>query len=272
MHTPDNPLAGKRIVITRAPEQSGALLDELKSSGAQVIFLPFVEFRPPEDCGPLDDALSRLSEFDWIVFTSQNDARFFCGRLRELGRDFVSLPSPRPKIAALGTATSDAAASQGLNADLVTRDARSGREFVAQFSQNVRGKKIFLPQSDHADAHVTDSLREAGAQVTSVVAYRTCMPESLDGEKLDLVRRDGADAFVFASPSAFRNFARSVGADRLKSYSEHSVFVTIGPTTARAIRDAGVRVKIEAAKPNSREIVKAMMEYFSKDARAKAHR
>ncbi|HUJ32571.1 MAG TPA: uroporphyrinogen-III synthase [Candidatus Acidoferrum sp.] len=263
MRTADNPLAGKRIVLTRTPEQAGILLHELKGSGAQVIVLPFIEFRAPEDSGPLDAALSRLAEFDWIVFTSQNAVRFFCRRLKELGRDFAGLPAPRPKIAALGAATRDAASREGLSIDLVTGDARSGREFVMEFSRNARGKKVLLPQSDQAEPHVADGLLKGGANVTPVVAYRTCMPESLDGEELNRVRQDGADAFVFASPSAFRNFARTIGTDALKALAEHSAFVAIGPTTAQAIREAGVRVKVEAARPSSREIIAAMLEYFS---------
>jgi len=265
-------LSKKRIVLTRTPEQSEILRDELTERGAQVIVLPFLEFRPPDDYGPLDTALSHLGEFDWLVFTSQNAVRFFSCRLRELGLDLASPPAPRPKIVALGEATSDAAAREGLAADLLTRDARSGREFVAEFSQNARGKKILLPQSDQAAPYVAEGLRKAGGSVTAVVAYRTCMPESLDGEKLDGIRRDGADAFVFASPSAFRNFARKVGAVDLKRFAKHSAFVAIGPTTAQAIREAGVPVEIEAARPSPCEIVNAMIEYFSARERAKAGR
>src|SRR5580700_3787517 len=70
-------LAGKRIVITRAPEQAGELVSALESLGAQVFLLPTVRFAPPESPAELDAALERLTEFDWILFTSQNAVRFF---------------------------------------------------------------------------------------------------------------------------------------------------------------------------------------------------
>jgi uroporphyrinogen III methyltransferase / synthase len=267
--TPEKPLSGKRIVITRAPEQAGILLQELKASGAEVIVLPFVEFRPPEDRGPFDAALSRLSEFDWIVFTSRNAVKFFCERLHELGRDLPSVASSRPKIAAIGAVTGDAAAREGLAPDVVAREARSGGEFVAQFSPKARGRRILLPQSEQSDGHVAEGLRESGALVTSVVAYRTCMPESLDRDELNRVCRDGADAFIFASPSAFRNFARTLGSEELKRFGEHSTVVAIGPTTTQAIRETGVPVKAEAATPSAREIVRAIIDYFSAAERAK---
>jgi uroporphyrinogen-III synthase len=268
MDTTYKTLEGKRIVLTRPPEEAGILLHKLNGSGAQVFLLPFIEFRPPEDFALLDSAVSHLSEFDWIVFTSQNAVRFFCNRLRELGRVPVDLPVP-PRVAVIGAATSSAAAVERLRVDLVTPGARSGREFVAEFSPNAQGKKILLPQSDQAGGQVAEGLRAAGAQVTPVVAYRTCMPESLDGAELARIRRDGADVFVFASPSAFRNFARIVGDADLKRFAAEAAFAAIGPTTAQAIRKAGVPVEIEAVNPNADEIIKAMIEYFSRVHRVK---
>jgi uroporphyrinogen III methyltransferase / synthase len=263
MRIPETPLAGRRIVLTRTPQESGILLHKLKGSGAEVIVLPFIEFRPPENRVALDAAIVGLDGFDWVVFTSQNAVRFFSGRLRELGREFTGMAGGRPKTAAVGRATAQALADQHLPTDMAAIDARSGREFVREFSSNAKGKKILLPQSDQAAPYVADGLREGGASVTCVVAYRTCMPESLDGEALNRVRREGADAFVFASPSAFRNFERTLGPEEVKKLSVGAAFVAIGPTTAEAIREAGAQVKIEAKKPDSQEIVRAMLEYFS---------
>lgn len=264
MKVAERPLAGKRIVITRSPEQSGALTHELKGSGATVILLPFVEFRLPSDTGELDSALARLSQFDWVVFTSPNGVRFFCQRLRELGREPSELPAPLPLVAAIGVATASAATKEGLAVEFASADVRSGSEFAQRFSSAaIHGKKILLPQSDLADGHISEALKESGAAVTEVVAYRTCMPESLHGLELEQVKRDGADVFVFASPSAFRNFAKTVGPEELKRFADRSAFAAIGPTTAEAIRGAGVQVKIEAAKPSSSEIVQAIVEYFA---------
>jgi uroporphyrinogen-III synthase len=97
------------------------------------------------------------------------------------------------------------------------------------------------------------------------------MPESLQGSELERVQRDGADVFVFASPSAFRNFAKTVGPDELQRFADRSAFAAIGPTTAEAIRGAGLPVKIEAAKPSSSEVVQAIVEYFAARPSGAAH-
>ncbi len=268
MSTADTALEGKRVVLTRTPEQSTALAEDLMRRGARVIVLPCVEFRPPEDCAPLDAVLSRLPDFDWIVFTSQVAVQFFSNRLRELGPRLAtaSPESQSPRIAALGNATANAATKEGRHVRFVSAEARSGREFVAAFAREANAKKILLPQSDQAMTMIADGLREAGATVTAVVAYRTCMPESLDAEALNRIRGEGADVFVFASPSAFRNFARIVGDAALKRFAAESVFAAIGPTTAQAIRETGFRAEIQAAKPKSDEIVNAMIEYFSNNS------
>jgi uroporphyrinogen III methyltransferase / synthase len=272
MRMQPTPLKGKRIVLTRTPEQSRILLHKLKDSGAQIILLPCIEFRPPEDFAPLDSALDRLAEFDWLVFTSQNAVRFFSQRLRELGRDTPHLHASRPRVAAIGIATRDTALQEGWKPEFAAADARSSSEFATEFARTANGKKILLPQSVLATPHLAEGLREGGATVTPVVAYRTCVPESLDGERLNRLCREGADAIVFASPSAFRNFAQAAGRDGLERLIRDVAFAAIGPTTAQAIRIAGVPVAMEAAKPNADEIVQAMTQYFSSAHHRKASR
>ena len=89
-------------------------------------------------------------------------------------------------------------------------------------------------------------LRETGTQVTEVVAYRTAVPESLDAGIVDRVQRAEVDAIVFASPSAYHNLSDAIGAKRLAELSSRVDFAAIGPTTARALREAAARVAIEA--------------------------
>src|SRR5580658_5710490 len=87
---PDNSggssLAGRRIVVTRAPEQSQELFDRLRSVGAKTLSLPMVRFLDPVDTSALDQAITALDEFDWLVLTSANAVQFFLARCRKLER------------------------------------------------------------------------------------------------------------------------------------------------------------------------------------------
>jgi uroporphyrinogen-III synthase len=98
------------------------------------------------------------------------------------------------------------------------------------------------------------------------------MPESLDGNALARIRREGADLIFFGSPSAFRNFVRMVNKDTLDWLVENSAFGAIGPTTAQAIRDAGVEVDFESPQPNTKDTIHAMTDYFASRNREKARK
>jgi uroporphyrinogen-III synthase len=256
---PSGPLAGKRIVITRAPEQAVELRRALESLGAEVLLMPTVSFAPPEDLRALDEALSKLSGFDAILFLSKNAVRYIFDRCHELG--IKSWPgSPPPLVAAVGAGTAEAATSQGLRVDYVGKN-QGGEALVRELGNRVAGRKVFLPRSDRGDARLSNALREAGAHVTEVVAYRTAAPAATDSALLDSVRRAEVDAIVFASPSAFVNFSDSMGDDNLAQLSAQVQFAAIGITTARAMREAGVHVAIEASEPSAAGLAGAIAEY-----------
>lgn len=283
-------LRGKCIVITRAPGQGEDLRAELsRVAGADVIELPCVEFREIEETAELDGTIRGLRDYAWVLFTSQNAARFFARRARTLGVDPAKLSMPRPRVAAIGPATAEAAAAEGFSIDFVPA-AGTGRSFagnftdcvrsvagmevknpVVGFSRGVAGMKVLVPRSDLAvrdrgASDWTEVLRDAGAEVTAVAAYRTCMPDSLAGPQLDRMRREKIDCFVFASPSAFENFARSVGAGDLRRFAASSAFAAIGPTTAAAIRRTNGCCAIESADPSAKALVAEMTKYFRAQA------
>lgn len=281
-------LAPRRIVITRAPGQNESLRAELKNAfgaAVHIIELPCVEFREPEDTAALDGAIRAMSDFAWILFTSQNAARYFARRMRALGTSPAQSGNSRPRIAAIGPATAEATSAEGFSVDFVPSPG-TGRSFAGSFKDSVRsvagmevknatagflrgvaGMKILVPRSDLSlrDRGATDwteVLREAGAEVTAVAAYQTCSPKTLGGTQFAEVVRDGADCFVFASPSAFENFARAAGLDNLKRLAKTSVFAAIGPTTAAAIRAVGVACAVESTEPDAKLLAEAIVSYL----------
>ena len=259
---PGEPLAGKRVVVTRAPEQSQELVDALENLGAEVLLMPVVSFAPPEDSTELDAALRNKKDFDWMLFTSQNAVRFVFLRACELSHVQPVQP-PRPKVAAVGWATAQAAKNLDLRVDFVAQ-TQTGESLAAELRDQMVGKRVLLPRSDRVDDRLPDALREAGAQVKEVVAYRTLRPASLDPEILGAVRRAEVAAVVFASPSAYHNLAAFVPAAELAALSERVQFAAIGSTTTRALREAGARVAIEANDSSSAGLADAIAKYYQR--------
>lgn len=259
---PGEPLAGKRIVVTRAPEQAQELVDALENLGAEVLLMPTVSFAPPENSSELDAAMKNKKDFDWILFTSQNAVRFMFLRACELSH-VQPVQALRPKVAAVGWATAQAAKNLDLRVDYVAQ-TQTGEALAAELREQLAGKRVLLPRSDRVDDRLPDALREAGAQVKEVVAYRTLRPAALDPEILGALRKAEVAALVFASPSAYHNLAAFVPAAELNALSERVPFAAIGSTTTRTLREAGARVAIEANDSSSAGLADAIAKYYQR--------
>ncbi|MGB8542463.1 MAG: uroporphyrinogen-III synthase [Candidatus Acidiferrales bacterium] len=249
--------------MTRATEQAHELAHSLEALGAEVVLLPTVSFAAVENSQALDAALQNLAEFDWILFTSQNAVRFFSRRIRELNLQVAGLQEPRPMVAAVGTATASAATQEGFRVDTIPNN-HSGEALAQELWGAIGDRKVLLPRSDRADDRLPKALREAGANVTEIVAYRTAAPDSLDPTVLKSIRDAEVDAIVFASPSAFRFLAECVGGAELAELSTRVQFAAIGPTTARALREEGMRVEIEASQSSAAGLADSIAKYYQR--------
>ena len=268
MATPSQPLVGKRIVVTRAPEQASELIRELERMGAEVLMLPTVAFAPPEDWRELDEQLRQLDGFDALLFLSKNAVRYIFQRCRDLGIKCEALHSRNRLIAAVGPATAHAAAEADFDVDYTAKE-HSGEGLARELRARLQNGRVLLPRSDRADDRLPNLLREAGARVTEVVAYRTSAPKTLDSGILDRFQRAEVDAIVFASPSAYRNLSDMLGAKKLAELSSQVDFATIGPTTARALREGGARVAIEANESSAAGLADAIAKHYQRQISAR---
>ena len=255
------PLAHKRIVLTRALEESSELARALELFGAEVILLPTVAFAPPEDWKKLDEQLRHFDWFDAILFLSKNAVRYIFDRCAQLGIKCEMAGSSNRFIAAVGPATAQALSEKGLRVNYVAKN-QTGESLVRELGESLAGRRVLLPRSDRGDDRVPNALREIGANVTEVIAYRTAAPAPLDPAILARVRGGEVDAVVFASPSAFHNLRDSIGAADLDRISASVQFVAIGPTTSRAIRESGSRVAIEAEETSAAGLAGALAEHY----------
>ncbi|MGD1210750.1 MAG: uroporphyrinogen-III synthase [Candidatus Acidiferrales bacterium] len=259
------PLANRRIVLTRAPEQASELARALESLGAEVILFPTVAFAPPEDWQKLDEQLRHLDWFDAILFLSKNAVRYIFERCAQLGIKCEMIESSNRFIAAVGPATAQALTEKGLRVNYVAKN-HTGESLVGELRESLAGRRVLLPRSDRGDDRVPNALREIGASVIEVVAYRTAAPAALDPAILARVRSGEVDAVVFASPSAFHNLRNSVGAADIAQLSTRIQFVAIGPTTSRAIRESGARVAIEAEETSAAGLAAALAKHYRRGA------
>ncbi len=256
-----SPLAGKRIVITRAAGQSDSLIKALQERGATPVLLPLLSFAPPEDFAPLDAALRHLPQFDWLFLTSQNALGAVAERCKFLGVAFADV-APSLRIAAVGPATAGAAEKLGLRiAHVASR--HQGAALAQELAAEMPGRHVLLPRSDRANADLIDALRNLGARVTDVVAYRTMRPSETENSRLEALACGEAEAILFFSPSAVLHLQELLGANAFRKLSASIVTTAIGPVTAEALREAGARRIISATDTTVAAILESLADYFA---------
>lgn len=237
------PLLGQRIVITRSRAQAQAFCALLEAEGAEVVAFPTIRVVPPADYGPVDQAILRLGEYSWVVFTSQNGVAAFVGRLHALGHDRRALRGIR--VAAIGPGTEAALRTHGLGGALAPAEFRAEALVEAFAREGVRGARVLLPRAEVARSVLPDGLRRLGAIVDVVVVYRTEVEHEQDPDTRRHLLEGAVDAVTFTSPSTVRNFLELLGPDALRVL-RGCLVVCIGPVTAATAGDSGIRVDLVA--------------------------
>ena len=226
-----------RVLVTRPRAQARDLIAALESWGARVVLFPTVEILPPGDPGPLDRAVVRIADYQWLAFTSTNAVAAVFDRLGT-----VSLPGSVLRIAALGPATAAEIRRRVARVDFVPSEYLS--ECLGRELPDVEGRAILVPQGDQAGADLALALTKRGARVETVEAYRTRAPERPDPcELADLAV--GVDAAVFTSGSAVRHLFTVLGNDGAHLALKGAVIACIGPVTAGVARALGLEVHVE---------------------------
>lgn len=253
-------LAGRRIVITRRAEQAGELRRALEARGATVIEFPTIALAPPRNWQPLDAALRRLQEYDWVIFTSANGVERVASRLRKKGKTMSALSSAL--IAAIGPATARALRARGLRVHVVPEEYRAEGLVKALGRVQWRGKRVLLARAAKARQLLPRMLARRGARVDVVAVYRTVIPPASRSRIARVFGRRRPDAITFTSSSTVRNLAALLGRKRARQALQDVAVAAIGPVTSRTARALGLKVATEAERFTVAGLVKEMEKYF----------
>lgn len=251
-------LAGRRIAITRARAQGDALRRPLEALGADVVEIPTIAIRNPESWEPLDGAIQRLEQFDFLILTSVNGVEKLLERLKACGKPLSALG--RLEVGAIGPATAEALAREGVRVDFIPQSYQAEGLVEALQHRSLAGKVILIPRAAVARDLVQRALRARGAQVEVVAAYRTVLPAFTEGTLTRLLAPP-PDLVTFTSSSTATNFARLIEEHGLTPCKVKAA--SIGPITSGTARQLGFEVVLEAAEFTIPGLVSAIRAYFS---------
>jgi uroporphyrinogen-III synthase len=238
------PLAGLRIVVTRAEEQAESLADRLSSLGAHVIRAPAIAIVDPDSWTDADHAIAALGrgDYEWIVFASANAVTRFLGRLA----DAVKSSFGGTNVGAVGTATARALRERGVAIDLVP-ETHTIHGLATAMDRGTG--PVLWPRVQDGPREAVVALERFGWEVHEVAVYRN-IPASKNSPGMARVLAGEFDVITFGSASAVRNVACVVVPDALglsPSDEPRRMVACLGPSTAAQARRLGFRVDVVAS-------------------------
>jgi uroporphyrinogen III methyltransferase / synthase len=256
----DKPLAGKRIVVTRARAQARALAKQIEELGGEVIEFPTIEIQPPENFSAFDAAVAKIESYDWLMFTSVNAIAPFLSRLQHGGKTVKMLE--HLDVGAIGPETAKELAANGISCCLVPQRYQAEGILDEVTPDLMRGKRVLIPRAAEAREVLPDTLRKWGAAVDVVVAYRTAVPV-VDVEPLaKRIRRREVQVITFTSSSTVKNFVRLFNRKNLAEIVNGSAIACIGPVTAYTVEQLGGHAAIVATEFTIPGLVSAIVDHF----------
>ena len=253
-----HPLIGRTLVVTRAASQADGFVAALEALGASVVRLPAIRVEPPADRAALQHAVESASAYEWVIFTSANGVDFFRSAAEDLGVDVKGALAPT-RLCCVGPVTAHAIEALGLTVEVLPETHRAEAIVDALSARTpLYGQRILIPAAAEARRVLGAGLRERGAEVDEVTAYRTVSVEKASRAVLEQIER-GVDLVTFTSPSSVRSFIRLVGGEVIASAA------VIGPVTADAARELGYRVAVEADRYTIPGLVEAILSHFEEN-------
>ncbi len=247
------PLFGQTVMITRPAEQGRELREVFRELGASVVLQPTIEISPPPDWGPVDEVLSRLGEFHWLVFTSSNGVRYFLSRLLEGQGDLRALGSV--KFAAVGPGTAAELRRWHLKADVVPEQSRA--EALADALSQMGGPsptRVLLLRASRGREVLAERLTQAGWQVDQVVVYNSTDVDQPTAEASALIEAGQVDWVTVTSSAIAGGLVRLFG-ERLRS----AQMASISPITSQTLRQFGYEPAVEARHFTMQGVVQAIL-------------
>lgn len=253
------PLFGKRILVTRAEHQANELSRLLLELGAMPIEMPVIKISPPHTWKKLDQAILNLQSYHWIIFTSVNAVEMFFKRLYTLNLDARHFAGIR--IGAIGPATAKTLEEKGLHPNYLPKTFTSQGFMAGLSKRDIAGCRVLLPRADIAGNELSDGLAaKLGAEVHQVIAYKTTTATKGISQGKEMLLKGEIDVVTFTSASTVNSLLAKLG-QKLGAI-KRAKLACIGPNTAAALTEKGLKADIVAKEHTIPGLVAAIEYYF----------
>ena len=257
----DRPLFGKKIIVTRAREQASDLVKLLTDLGAECIECPTIKVVEPDETKALDNAISNIGKYEWLIFTSVNGVKYFFDKLFEKGLDVRALGSL--KAATIGPATSQKLLDYGIKSDVIPETYRAESVVEAFKEIDVKDKNILLPRALEARSVLPEELTKMGAKIDDVASYQTVTVHENKDLLISELEDGNVDMVTFTSSSTVKNFKGMIPDDRFKELTSKLKVASIGPITSDTAKDLDFEITTEAEDFTIPGLTDAILKFYS---------
>ena len=264
------PMFGRRVLVTRAREQTAELAGALRAAGAMPVVRPMIELaaiEQGEGAREIDRALRELDSYTSLVFTSSNAVRFFDQALEERRGFGASALGAEVRVFCIGDATARAALGAGLPVHMIASGRGDAEALLAQLlpALSSGGERVLIPRSQIGRRIIADGLRAAGAEVDSIAFYDNRRP-SIDAEALRSELLAGQlDVLTFTSPSTVDHFLECL-TDQSRAAAGRCTIAAIGRTTAARLAEVGLPASVVPDRPEVLALVDGIAQALSSGA------
>ncbi len=239
----DQPLVGRRILVTRPADRASAFAQLLEAAGAAVVRLPTVVLQPLRDERRIHAALRELARYHWLLFTSTEGVDQFMRHVHHAHGTTRVLR--HLKIGAIGTKTAEAIERHGLGVACVPKAFHQEGLLKALRRYAWRRQRVLVPRALQARMVLPEQLRRWGAQVDVLPLYEAQPAPGLRAHVRRLLRQEPMDVVTFTSSQCVEHFLHAVTAPERRRLLRRAAVASIGPVTSRTARALGLRVTIE---------------------------
>lgn len=252
------PLAGRRILVTRAGAPGARLVELLEARGAEAPHVALTRIEMVDRPGLAWRLAARAH--DWVLFTSANAVRAAAdAALVSAPEGGLSEALTGVKVAAVGRVTAEALHDRGVAPIVVPGrfDAEALLEELAT-RDDVRGRRVLHPAAAGASEVLGAGLTALGAQVETVIAYAS-VPDEAGAAALErLLARERVDLVTFLAPSTVEAYVATLGAERAIEIPAAS----IGPVTTASLQQHHIRVLVEPDEATAPRLVDAIAAHY----------
>jgi uroporphyrinogen III methyltransferase/synthase len=253
------PLFGRRVVVTRAREQTGELRRKIELLGAQVLELPLIEIRPKAERDTILEIFAEIGHYDWLVFTSASGVRHFFDLFLKGFRDLRALGVMR--IACVGAATARPVRAMHLEVEICPEGGTADDLAEAMIATgSLDSSKVLVITGNLNRDTLVKKLEEDRAIVDTFQVYENVRTDLTNDPVAEDFRQSGADAVLFTSSSAVQAFAAQAAALQPAGGGKRPFSGSIGPVTSTAMLKAGIPADFTAKTATIDALVDALIE------------